>query len=211
MRAKASAVHDMLSVVDEGTRGFPADKIVCKGRYLRYVVACMHNCTERHHCPDFWDFFKARGITPAQYLNKDGIGESVMKRIVFDCDRCGKKDVGEPYSIFHVAGPDEGKRLELTAFHEVVLKAGGAACPERFLYGVLVLAYEDRGWEHLCLSCFKKVSGLAAAILGNVAKKQSVAVESARTPTAEALIKKASSTEPKGVGEQGRKGQRTRK
>jgi hypothetical protein len=52
---------------------------------------------------------------------------------------------------------------------------------------VLGLAHDERGWEHLCSACFKKVGSLSGMILGGPAPKPAVAVESARTETARAL------------------------
>jgi len=189
----------ILGLADRGT-GFPQDKIRCQGTSLRYVVACMHNCRERHYCNEFWEFFRARGITPAQYAGQDAIGEVVMKRVVFDCDRCGKKDVGEPFSAYRTSGPDEGAVLDPAAFHEVASKAGPAQCPEPFLLSILGLLKEQQAWEHLCEACFRKVAGLAGGIVGRPVAKP-VASEAAKTPVARALAAEpkpvARVTEPK--------------
>ena len=175
--------------MDEGSTGFPADKILCQGKYRRYVVACMRNCTEPHYCPGFWQFFERRGVSPSQYLKQNGIEENVMKRIVFDCDRCGKKDVGVPWSIFHVGGTEEGQRLQPAEWLEHVARAGDTGCTEGFLFGVLGLLNEEHKWEHFCDSCFRKVAALSAQIVGKPVAKSaaSVAVESAMTARARAL------------------------
>lgn len=177
-----------LDLAGRGT-GFPQDKITCQGRFLRYVVACMHNCRERHHCAEFWEFFRVRGITPAQYAGRDAIGEVVMKRVVFDCDRCGKKDVGEPVSAWRTSGPDEGQKLDPAAFHEVATRGGKekVPCPEPFLLGLLELLRDQKGWEHYCVACFRKVAGLAGGIVGKPAAPRPAASESAMTPAARAL------------------------
>jgi len=126
------------------------------------VIACIHNCPERHLCPQFWQFFRARGVTPAQYAGK----EVFMKRVVFDCDRCGKRDVGEPFSVLHLSGNDEGQPLDLPGFHEVVARADVAQCPEQFLRALLLLLKDELGFEHYCEACFKKVATMAAGMAG---------------------------------------------
>ncbi len=188
--------------MDEGSTGFPADKILCQGKYRRYVVACMKNCTEPHYCPEFWQFFERRGLTPSHYLKQNGIEENVMKRIVFDCDRCGKKDVGVPWSIFHVGGTEEGQRLQPAEWLEHVARAGDTGCTEGFLFGVLGLLHEEHKWEHFCDTCFRKIAGLSAQIVGKPVAKPAanVAVESAMTARARALAgepKPAPRPEPK--------------
>ncbi len=40
----------------------PQDKIPCQGRFLRRVVACMHNCPiGEDYCTVFWRFFSDQG------------------------------------------------------------------------------------------------------------------------------------------------------
>lgn len=172
--------------MDEAQQPLPADKIVCQGRYLRYVVACMQNCPSRNHCREFWAFFRERGISPAEYFNRDGIGEAIMKRIVFDCDRCGKKDIGEPWTIYRTSGPDEGKRIAPEEVRDVFARAGSLGCSDAFLGSILDLLHADQGWEHYCDPCFRKVASLAGAIVGKPPKPV-VATESAMSETARAL------------------------
>jgi hypothetical protein len=173
--------------MEPGDDILPVDKILCQGRYQRYVVACMHNCPETHHCREFWAFFRERGITPVQFTNRNGIGEKVMKRIVFDCDRCGKKDIGEPWSVYRTSEPDEGRRLTAEEFHQVAAAAGPLGCPESFLASILDLLHTEHDWEHYCEPCFKKVASLAGAIVGRPVAAKPVAASSAMTAVGKAL------------------------
>jgi hypothetical protein len=165
---------------------YPSDKILCQGRFVRYVVACMKNCPEPGHCPEFWEFFRVRGITPVQYSNRNGIGEDVMKRIVFDCDRCGKRDIGEPFSPFRTSGDGEGSPLEAPEFREVFDKVGPLGCSEVFLQGVLGLLHQEHDWEHYCEPCFRKVAQASGAIVGRTPAR-APAAQSAMSPLAQAL------------------------
>jgi len=172
--------------MDGGHDSYPNDKILCEGRFTRYAVACMRNCPNRQHCREFWAFFEERGITPVEYSNRNGIGESVMKRIVFDCDRCGKKDIGEPLSAFVTDGADEGQRLPAADFAALIGRFGPLHCSEQFLGGVLQLLKDELAWEHYCEPCFRKVVGGAGTIVGR-AQKAAPASVSAQTPLAQAL------------------------
>lgn len=173
--------------MDDGARPRPTDKILCDGRFVRYVVACMHNCPHGGRCPEFWEFFRSRGIRPVDYYNENGIGEAVMKRVVFDCDRCGKKDIGEPWSGLRTAGEGEGTPLPPDEFREVARRAGPLSCGEPFLAGVLDLLRRDHGWEHYCEPCFRKVAALSGAIVGKPAAKPAAESAAAASPLARAL------------------------
>lgn len=172
--------------MDGGHDSYPNDKILCEGRFTRYVVACMRNCPNRQHCREFWAFFEERGITPVEYSNRNGIGESVMKRIVFDCDRCGKKDIGEPLSAYHTAGEAEGQPLQAADFAALAGRYGPLHCSEQFLGGVLHLLKDELAWEHYCEPCFRKVVAGAGTIVGRTSKATPATV-SAQTPLAQAL------------------------
>lgn len=172
--------------MDDGHDSYPSDKILCEGRFTRYVVACMRNCPYPNRCREFWAFFEERGITPVEYSNRNGIGESVMKRIVFDCDRCGKKDIGEPISAFHTGGEEEGQRLPAAEFVALVERFGPLHCSEDFLAGVLGLLKDELAWEHYCEPCFRKVVAGAGTIVGRTGRK-APATASAQTPLAQAL------------------------
>jgi hypothetical protein len=173
--------------MDEGVRPLPTDKILCEGRYVRYVVACMHNCPRRGHCPQFWEFFRAKGIRPVDYSNENGIGEAVMKRVVFDCDRCGKRDIGEPWSALHTSGEAENTPLSAEEFRDLARRAGPLSCGEPFLASVLELLRRDYDWQHFCEPCFKKVAALAGAIVGKPAAKPAQESVSTLSPLAQAL------------------------
>jgi hypothetical protein len=170
-------------------RGYPSDKILCQGRFLRYLVACLHNCPSRNRCPEFKEFFKARGLTPLQWAQQIGVAEDVMKRIVFDCDRCGKKDVGEPWSAFQTSGPDEGRPLAPADFRALAERAAIPDGVDAFVGQVLGLLRDGQGMEHYCEACFRKVAGLAVAIVGKptAIARPVAAVESAMSPAARAL------------------------
>ena len=136
----------------------PRHKILCRRKFYRYVVACMHNCQEPHFCEEFWGFFKAVGKTPAEYYNDDGIGEATMRRVVFDCDRCGKKDVGTMFGLFDEQGETDSNRLPEEGFAKQVHQMGFR---ENLLvglvHGVLTKLQEVRRWNHYCDKCFRRV------------------------------------------------------
>lgn len=202
--------------MDDGHDSYPSDKILCEGRFTRYVVACMRNCPYPNRCREFWVFFEERGITPVEYSNRNGIGESVMKRIVFDCDRCGKKDIGEPLSAFYTGGEAEGQRLPTADFAAMVERFGPLHCSEDFLGGVLGLLKDELTWEHYCEPCFRKVVAGAGTIVGRTARKAPAAA-SAQTPLAQALaarnrpqvkVVRVKDDEPEPPPAKGRKGRR---
>lgn len=144
----------------------PYDKILCGGRFYRYVVACMHNCPNPHYCREFWSFFESKGITPAQYYNEGGIGEKVMRRVVFDCDRCGKKDIGEAFGLYTEAGELPEHRVP-EARRADMLAQFGYASPEvvRLTFAVLEDLESVKKWQHYCGKCFQRVTDGVAAIL----------------------------------------------
>ncbi len=173
----------------EDTPGRPADKILCEGKFQRYVVACMRNCPQPEHCREFWAFFRARGESPQQYLHRHGIEEDFMKRIVFDCDRCGKRDIGEPWTLWHHSGESEGQRLPPEKIAATLAKTEPLACSHGFVEVVLEALKTEHAFEHYCEACFKKVASLAGAITGKplpkVAPKPATA--SAASPVARVM------------------------
>lgn len=169
------------------TTGKPTDKIVCQRKYYRYVVACMHNCPFPNYCEEFWGFFENRKILPKDYYNIDGIGEKVMKRIVYDCDRCGKKDIGEVYSHLSHEGETENKPLPDAQFIDRMkeFKESGLIDHE-FFRSLLSLMRDAKGWQHFCGVCFKKMLALTAIIL-NIRSKAVKAPAAKPAPPAKSI------------------------
>lgn len=171
----------------EGPPGLPADKILCEGKFQRYVVACMRNCPQPGHCREFWAFFRERGESPQQYLRQHGIEEDYMKRIVFDCDRCGKRDIGEPWTLWHQSGESEGQRLPPETIAAAFGKVGPLGCSQAFVEIILDALKTEHAWEHYCDACFRKVATLAGTIVGKPIVKAKPASASAASPVAKAL------------------------
>ena len=142
----------------------PLDWIYCPDGRMKAVVACMANCKRR--CDAFWLFFRKIQKTPREYYNKDNLGELCMRRVVFDCDRCGKKDIGKAFSRYQEDAYPEEKVLD---------KESKAALLEDsdFLYddlgesffSILQLIEREKNWRHFCHKCFHKVLSSWAAIL----------------------------------------------
>lgn len=144
----------------------PLDKILCGGKFYRYVVACMHNCPRPHYCNELWQFFEAIGKTPPEYYNEDGIGERVMRRIVFDCDRCGKRDLLEVYGLYNLDGEDEVCRLDEVQRADMLLQAGHTGeHVTRISFIVLDELETAQEWQHYCRACFKDVADGVARML----------------------------------------------
>jgi len=144
----------------------PVDKILCQRKFYRYVIACMHNCPLPHKCSEFWSFFDAKGISPAEYFNENGIGDKVMRRVVFDCDRCGKKDISELYGAYTREGETPEHRLGPEQRAEAARKVGYAGDHVTHItFGVVGLLEETRKWQHYCKKCFQKVADSVAGIL----------------------------------------------
>lgn len=149
-----------------GLMDAPLDKIVCERKFYRYVVACMHNCPHPHFCYEFWEFFRSRGITPVEYYNQDGIGEKVMRRVVFDCDRCGKRDIQEVFGIYDLKGEASENRLDESERIEAALTAGIAdADVTRLTYMLLEQIEGIKGWQHYCRRCFQSIAEHVAKVL----------------------------------------------
>jgi hypothetical protein len=143
----------------------PLDKIRCRNGHYRYLVACLHNCPESRYCPEFWAFFKDRRILPSEYYNVGGIGDEAMRRIVIDCDRCGKKDIGEPCSLYRPEGEGPEFRRSDEA-HRAMVEACGYAWEDLgpFLVHVLERLESERGWVHYCDRCLAQTAESLAKI-----------------------------------------------
>ena len=161
----------------------PLDKIRCNNGHRRYVVACMHNCPRTRYCREFWDFFRSRNILPPDYYNQDGIGDRAMRRIVFDCDRCGKKDIGEIYSAYRPEG--EGPEFTVPeAQRRTMVESFGFAWDDLgpFVFHTLAHLEKERGWVHYCRRCFQQTSEWMAkicAVKANPALKEAAAARAA--------------------------------
>lgn len=143
----------------------PRHKILCKRKYYRYVVACMHNCVEPHFCREFWTFFKAIGRTPAEYYNEGGIGDAIMRRVVFDCDRCGKRDLADIYGLYDRNGEEEENLLGDEARLELINRVGYKdPLVETLTFATLRSLEDGLGWVHYCRRCFMTVSDNLAKV-----------------------------------------------
>ncbi len=148
----------------------PRHKILCKRRYYRYVVACMHNCVEPHFCREFWTFFSAKGLTPAEYHNEGGIGDAIMRRIVFDCDRCGKRDLDTVFGRYDQAGEGEEHLLGEDARSDLIVEVGHKdPMVESLTFGTLRTLEDGLGWLHYCRRCFSYMADNLAKV-ANVKK-----------------------------------------
>jgi hypothetical protein len=144
----------------------PVDKILCQRKFYRYVIACMHNCPNPHQCNEFWSFFEAKGVSPAEYYNENGIGDKVMRRVVFDCDRCGKKDLQEMFGPYDTGGESKENRLDAARRVGAIGKVGYASEPvTKITFSVMDLLEETKKWQHYCKKCFQKVVDNVAGIL----------------------------------------------
>lgn len=175
----------------------PTDRILCGGKFFRLVAACCRNCTEPQFCREFWDFFQKNGTTPQEYLRKFGIEEDGMKRIVFDCDRCGKKDIGEPVTIFHTEGEHDGERMTTEEFTAAIERLGKIPCSKDYLGDILDVLHTHESWEHYCTACFRKVVQSALGMLGpNAKSRKKASAESGMSAAGRAI---AAKNQPKPV------------
>lgn len=144
----------------------PRDKILCRKKVYRYVIACMHNCPEPHYCPEFWRFFRAKGTTPVLFYNEGGIGEEAMRRIVFDCDRCGKKDIVNMFGLYSRGGETEEDRLDAAQRAELTAAVGHTdEHVVHISFNILEDLEELKSWQHYCKGCFQKVTDSTKSIL----------------------------------------------
>ena len=144
----------------------PLDKILCERKFYRYVVACMHNCPQARFCKEFWRFFEAKGLTPAEYFNENGIGDMAMRRVVFDCDRCGRKDIPEIFGMYNSEGETEEHRLNDSQKAETTFRTGYTdADLTRISFVILEQLEHSREWQHYCRKCFRVVVDSVAKML----------------------------------------------
>lgn len=183
----------------------PVDFIDCNGRFRRLVVACMHHCPfGEHFCSNFTEFFEKNRIRPADYYNQDGVGNEVMRRIVFDCDRCNKKDIDEVFSRYQDGFAADGHLLSQEELEAMFKAKGfhfeGVGEAVSFLLGLM----EERfGWIHLCAKCFDRAINWSARFLK---VKPFITAE-----TVKEQEKKAAKTQEKSTAKSTQKKRRTTK
>jgi hypothetical protein len=140
------------------------DWIPCPEGRTKAVVACMANC--RRKCDQFWKFFEKLGKSPREYYNRDNVGEDVMRRVVFDCDRCGRKDVSPIYSRYDETSYPEDKVLDrdtqagLLENTDYLYNEIGSS-----FFQIVHILEQETGWRHFCDKCFLKVLSSWAGIL----------------------------------------------
>lgn len=144
----------------------PQDYIMCLNRHPRLVAACMKNCWLPHYCQKFHRFFEERGQTPIEYFNRDGIGAQAMRRIVFDCDRCGRKDIDPVFSRYSREGHSDEHLLADDAKAALVDQAGyryeDVGEP---VFTLLASVEQAKGWLHFCDRCFGVMADSVGKIL----------------------------------------------
>ncbi|MBN2382482.1 hypothetical protein JXQ70_06325 [bacterium] len=142
----------------------PLDWIYCPDGRMKAVVACMAHCQRR--CDAFWLFFRQIQKTPREYYNKDNIGELCMRRVVFDCDRCGRKDIGRVFSRYDENLYPEEKLLDRKGMESLLEESD-------YLYHdigvsffqVLQIMEKEKKWRHFCDKCFAKTLNAWAQIM----------------------------------------------
>ena len=157
----------------------------------------MHHCPQPgEYCGSFWRFFEERDTTPVEYFNLGGIGEDVMRRIVYDCDRCGKREIGPVFSLleepFEIGS--EGEPLDEDGRADLVRSRGyEAPAVIEAAFVIMEIARREKGWDHLCGGCFRRVCDGVASALGEqrprkpkAAPKQTEEAEPEAEPEAEA-------------------------
>lgn len=94
-----------------------------------------------------------------------------MRRVVFDCDRCGKKDIGEMFGLYTDAGEQPENRLTETRRAEMLSQFGyGSQDVNRLCTSVLESLEASKNWQHYCSKCFQRVVDGVASILGEPRK-----------------------------------------
>lgn len=139
-------------------KDYPKDYITCLGKFPRLVVACMHHCPANEYCQLFYQFFRDRRISPVEYYNEDGLGVEVMRRVVFDCDRCNKKDVSPIYSLYSPDGVGEDYSLPQELLKSMFDEFGYPYDPvgEAVVF-MMKLMDSSLSWAHLCKPCFNRM------------------------------------------------------
>ena len=143
---------------EKDKKNYPTDYIICMDRFPRLVVACMNHCPYDKYCFQFYKFFRKREISPVDYYNEDGLGAKVMRRVVFDCDRCEKKDIAKFYSRYTVEGVSEEylrPREEMDSISEIF---GYPHDPiGRAVEQIQMIMEESQSWVHMCEKCYQKL------------------------------------------------------
>lgn len=161
----------------------PQDYIMCLNRHPRLVAACMKNCWLPHYCDKFHRFFEERGLTPIQYYNRDGIGAQAMRRIVFDCDRCGRKDIDPVFSRYSREGQADENLLSVEDRTALIDQVG-----YRYedlgetVFSLLGNIEQAKGWFHFCDKCFGNIADSLAKIMNVTKARAEAKVEAPEEP-----------------------------
>lgn len=159
----------------------PLDWIRCPEGITKAVVACMANCDKK--CSNFWEFFAEIGKSPSEYYNYNQLGDKCMRRIVFDCDRCGKKDISPVFSLYDEKTYPENKLLTEKEKSEMMQKSDFIFDEVGLsFFEVLLLLEQEKDWRHYCDKCFNKILGSWAMIMkvkrrGGDVKSDAILVE----------------------------------
>lgn len=95
-----------------------------------------------------------------------------MRRVVFDCDRCGKRDLPEVFGLYSLEGEAPEYRLSQEQEADLTQRVGYVSEElTRLTFVVLEEVEKTRHWEHLCKTCFRKITDNVAGILGDVKPK----------------------------------------
>jgi len=148
---------------------------------MKAVVACMAHCSQR--CEAFWGFFRKIQKTPREYYNKDNIGELCMRRVVFDCDRCGKKDIGKVFSRYDEEIYPEEKVLEKDQLSALLEESDYLYTDigESF-FQIMQIMEKEKKWRHFCDKCFSKALNSWAQMLDIKKRGRKVSSDSVATP-----------------------------
>jgi hypothetical protein len=146
--------------VKEEDRSHPMDYLHCQNRFPRLVVACMNHCPfGENYCKTFFNFFEEQRISPSEYFNQDGVGDKVMRRIVFDCDRCGKKEIPKVMSRYLDGCASDKHVLSDEEMADAILEQGYhfAGVGEAVIYMMCLMERQNQ-WIHLCETCFGRLT-----------------------------------------------------
>ena len=127
-----------------------------------------------------------------------------MRRVVFDCDRCGRKDLPEVFGPYNRDGESDEYRLDEAAQSDAVLLTGHTDVHvTRITYVVLDQLEVAKNWQHFCRKCFRTVTDGVSRMLtppkptGGYRKRKEKKVEEpsvAKGPVAPAVKPKESSS-----------------
>lgn len=88
-----------------------------------------------------------------------------MRRIVIDCDRCGKKDVTPFYSRYTREGESQEYLQGAKERREMIENSGyPAETIGEVVFSILQKLETDRQWLHYCEKCFSKIVESVATI-----------------------------------------------